>query len=81
MILTLAAVALAGCHPLHGRAEFAPPEYRWPATLPSAVARNAPAPPVPIQYCYRTLADTDCYLSREPKRANFSGIYPIPGQY
>jgi hypothetical protein len=75
------ALTLAACDPTFGRAEFAPPQDRWPSNYPSAVARETPAPPIPLQYCYRTLADTDCYLEPQPNRSDFSGTYPIPGQY
>jgi hypothetical protein len=82
MVLFVLATALAGCDATYGRAEFAPPFDRWPNTLPSAIGRNTPAPPVFEQYCYHTLADTDCFLTPQPDRAaGFTGISPIPGQY
>ncbi|MBV9860190.1 MAG: hypothetical protein JO038_08835 [Alphaproteobacteria bacterium] len=81
MLLALALLALAGCDPALGRAEFAPPQDRWPSTLPSAIARETPAPAVPLQYCYHTLAQADCYLTPQPGRLGFTGTYPIPGQY
>ncbi|MBV9861615.1 MAG: hypothetical protein JO267_05650 [Alphaproteobacteria bacterium] len=80
--LVLAAWLPAGCGALPGsRAEFAPPQDRWPSTLPSAILRGTPAPPVAIQYCYRTLAAAECFSAPQPGRTGFTGIYPIPGQY
>jgi hypothetical protein len=51
-ILLLSAVLaapLAGCNVWQDRAEFAPPQSRWPDTLPSPVAADAPPPPVRAQ--------------------------------
>jgi hypothetical protein len=81
LLLSLTPLALPACDPTFGRAEFAPPESRWPSTEPSAVMRETPAAPIPPQYCYRTLAATECYLSAQPGRSGFTGVYPIPGQY
>jgi hypothetical protein len=78
-LLVCVLAALAGCNTWQPRAEFAAPQSRWPATLPSPVARNAPAPPVPVSYCYRTLASVDCYAQPQPERAAaFTGRYPTP---
>jgi hypothetical protein len=76
-----AALALAGCDPTSGRAEFAPPEDRWPSSEPSAAMRETPAPPVPVRYCYRSLAAAECFLTPQKDRPGFTGIYPVPGQY
>ena len=62
------------------RAEFAPPQSRWPETLPSPVAASAPPPPRPVVYCYRTLAQVDCYNVPDRERASgLVGVYPTPG--
>jgi hypothetical protein len=62
------------------RAEFAAPQSRWPETLPSPVAANAPPPPRPVVYCYRTLAQVDCYNAPDRDRASGQiGVYPTPG--
>jgi hypothetical protein len=82
--LLLALALLGGCEvlnyqiwPYQRRAEFAPPQSRWPETLPSAVAKDAPPPPVQKQYCYRTLAAVDCYTSPQPDRhRSYSGASP-----
>jgi hypothetical protein len=68
---------LGGCNLWQDRAEFAAPQSRWPDTLPSAVAADAPPPPIRAQYCYRTLALVDCFTSPQPDRATgFTGRYP-----
>lgn len=70
---------LAGCNLWENRAEFAAPESRWPANLPSPVAANAPPPPLQVVYCYRTLATVDCYTEAKPERiTGYSGVYPNP---
>ena len=74
----LAALVLAGCDPTGGRAEFAPPEDRWPSTEPSTAMRETPPPPVPLRYCYRSLATTECFLTPQPARPGFTGVYPAP---
>jgi len=72
-------VLLSGCALWEDRAEFAAPENRWPANLPSAVAKNAPPPPLQVLYCYRTLAAVDCYTEAKPERiSGYSGVYPDP---
>jgi hypothetical protein len=79
--LSLAAtlLALAGCNAWQNRAEFAAPQSRWPANLPSAVAADAPPPPLQAQYCYRTLAAVDCYTEARPDRiTGYTGVYPDP---
>ncbi len=78
LILAIAAL-LAGCNAWQNRAEFAAPQSRWPANLPSPVAANAPPPPIPVQYCYRTLATVDCYTEARPERVTgYTGVYPNP---
>ena len=72
-------VALAGCNAWQNRAEFAAPQSRWNASQSSPVAADAPPPPIPAQYCYRTLAEVDCYTEARPDRiAGFTGVYPNP---
>jgi len=74
-----ALLALAGCNAWQDRAEFAAPQSRWPANLPSPVAADAPPPPIPAQYCYRTLANVDCYTEARPDRiTGYTGVYPDP---
>jgi len=75
-------LTLAGCGLPIGqfdRAEFAPPQDRWPSNLPSTVARNAAPPPVLQQYCYHTLASVDCFLTPQANRPGFTGGYPALG--
>jgi hypothetical protein len=70
---------LAGCNAFQNRAEFGAPQSRWPANLPSRVAADAPPPPIPAQYCYRTLASVDCYTEAKPDRlTGYTGVYPNP---
>ncbi len=79
--LSLAALllTLAGCNAWQNRAEFAAPQSRWPANYPSAVAADAPPPPIQAQYCYRTLASVDCYTEARPDRVTgYTGVYPDP---
>jgi hypothetical protein len=73
------AVLLGGCNAWQTRAEFAAPQSRWNASQPSPAAVNSQPPPIPVQYCYRTLADVDCYTEAEPARVTgFTGTYPDP---
>jgi hypothetical protein len=76
MLIAAGGLILAACDPSFHRAEFAPPQDRWPASQPSTVWRDTPAPPVLQQYCYRSLAATDCYLEPQPHRPGFTGTYP-----
>jgi len=85
-------VALAGCNMWQNRAEFAPPPDRGPGTqwpqilgldeLPlghytSPIAATAPPPPIPVVYCYRTLAVVDCFPKTQPERySGYTGSYP-----
>lgn len=80
LALSLAlAAALAGCNAWQDRAEFAAPQSRWPTTLPSPAGINDPPPPIPQQYCYRTLAVVDCYSEAKPERVTgYTGLYPDP---
>lgn len=72
-------LALGGCNAWQDRAEFAAPQSRWPANEPSPVAADAPPPPIPVQYCYRTLADVDCFTEARPNRiGGYTGVYPDP---
>ena len=71
--------SLAGCNVWQDRAEFAPPQSRWPDTLPSPVGAAAPPPPRVVTYCYSTLATVDCYTDPQPQRVRgHVGIYPTP---
>ena len=75
----LAVLALAGCNAWQDRAEFAAPQHRWNASQPSPVAADAPPPPIAEQYCYRTLAQVDCYSQAMPERiTGYTGLYPDP---
>jgi hypothetical protein len=80
---------LAGCgylrEPLHEarmflydeRAEFAPPQSRWPDTLPSSVSAYEAPPQRAAKYCYRTLAQPDCYEAPNPeRRTGYAGTSP-----
>ena len=79
LLVLSAALLLGGCNTWQNRAEFAPPQSRWPSTLTSPVAADAPPPPIPVQYCYRTLAAVDCYSEAKPDRlTGYSGVYPDP---
>jgi len=76
-ILGLVALGLGACNAWQDRAEFAPPQSRWRSTEPSPVSADAPPPPIPVQYCYRTLASVDCYTEAQPARATgYTGQYP-----
>lgn len=78
-LLASLALLLAACNAWQSRAEFAPPQSRWPSSLPAAVSANAPPPPVPVEYCYRTLARVDCYSEAKPDRlTGYTGTYPNP---
>jgi hypothetical protein len=73
------ALLLAGCNAWQTRAEFAPPQSRWPSTLTSPAGTEDPPPPLSAQYCYRTLAAVDCYTEAKPERLNgYTGVYPDP---
>lgn len=77
LALAVAAFLLGGCNVWQNRAEFAPPESRWTGSQPSPVASNAPPPPITTQYCYRTLAQVDCYYEAKPERlTGYTGVYP-----
>jgi hypothetical protein len=73
------ALLLAGCNILQNRTEFAPPQSRWPSTLPGTTSVDAPPPPISAQYCYRTLAAVDCFSEAKPDRVtSYTGLYPAP---
>jgi hypothetical protein len=75
----LLVLTLAGCNAWQDRAEFAPPQYRWGPGQSSPVMADAPPPPIPMQYCYRTLATVDCYNQTMPERlTGYTGLYPDP---
>ncbi len=79
LLVPLLALLLAGCNAWENRAEFAAPQSRWPSNYPSPVPANAPPPPIPVQYCYRTLASVDCYTEARPDRiTGYTGVYPNP---
>jgi hypothetical protein len=79
LVLGVLALLLAGCNAWETRSEFAPPESRWPTTLPSTAGRNDPPPPIAAQYCYRTLASVDCFSDAKPDRlTGYTGTYPNP---
>ena len=79
MVLGILSVGLGACNAWQDRAEFAPPQSRWRSSEPSPVAADALPPPVPIQYCYRTLATVDCFTEAQPARATgYTGQYPKP---
>jgi hypothetical protein len=76
-LIGLLGLGLCACNAWQDRAEFAPPQSRWPSTGTSPVAADAPPPPIPVQYCYRTLASVDCYTEAQPARATgYTGQYP-----
>ena len=51
--------------------------FRWPETLPSPVAKDAPPPAVATVHCYRTLGAVDCFTSQQPQRdSGYTGVYP-----
>ena len=78
IVVTLVAL-LGGCNAWQNRAEFAAPQSRWPTNYPSPVPANAPPPPIPVQYCYRTLASVDCFTEARPERVTgYTGVYPNP---
>jgi len=79
VVLIALLLSLAGCNAWQNRAEFAAPQSRWPANYPSPVPANAPPPPIPVRYCYRTLAAVDCFAEARPDRiAGYTGVYPDP---
>jgi hypothetical protein len=78
-LLAILGFMLAGCDAWQTRAEFAAPQSRWNASQPSPAGVKDPPPPIPAQYCYRTLADVDCYTEAEPNRVTgYTGLYPDP---
>ncbi len=72
-------LVLGGCNAWQTRAEFAAPQSRWNDSQPSPAGRDDPPPPIPAQYCYRTLATVDCYSETKPDRVTgYTGLYPDP---
>ena len=72
-------LALTGCNAWQNRAEFGPPQSRWNAAGSSPVSADAGPPPIPVQYCYRTLATVDCFDAAKPERVTgYTGLYPAP---
>ena len=79
LALLVVLAALSACNVWQHRAEFAAPQSRWKATEPGAASANAPPPAVPLQHCYRTLANVDCFTESQPARATgYTGTYPKP---
>ncbi len=77
--LSVSLLLLGGCNAWQTRAEFAPPQSRWNASQTSAALANDPPPPIPAQYCYRTLATVDCFTEAKPERiTGYTGVYPDP---
>ena len=75
--IVILAMGLAGCNAWQDRAEFAPPESRWPVTQPASNDKEGPPPAVRSIYCYRTLAAVDCYPAKQPQLYyDYSGSYP-----
>ncbi len=73
------AIPLSACNAWQNRAEFAPPQERWNTSQPSPREADAPPPPIPVQYCYRTLAAVDCFNEARPDRiTGYTGLYPDP---
>jgi hypothetical protein len=78
MILVLLASLLAGCeNAVPPCGEFAAPQAR------QASPKDCPQKPVteqpykPARYCYRSLAQPDCFSEPQPGRANdYLGSYP-----
>lgn len=79
LFAALSLFALAACNAFQDRAEFGAPQSRWKETEPSPVKADATPPPIPEQYCYRTLATVDCYAHAVPDRiTGYTGLYPEP---
>jgi hypothetical protein len=60
LAVTMAALALGGCNPL---SPFAPSETEL---LTADYVPRDSFPPGPPVYCYRTLAEVDCYRHLQP---------------
>ena len=82
-LLILGALSLSGCSTAktvadwwRGPAEFAPPQSRWPVGQPAAIGAETPPPPIRTAYCYRSLADIECFAARQPGRTGYTGSYP-----
>jgi hypothetical protein len=72
-------IFLAGCNVWQDRAEFAPPQSRWPKNTPSPVAADATPPAIRTVHCYRTLAVVDCFPEKQVDRTGYMGAYPGAG--
>ena len=77
LALLALSLLLVGCNAWQQRAEFAAPESRWPVNQTSAVAADAPPTPTRTVYCYRTLANVDCFPQKQPGRSGYTGAYPV----
>lgn len=78
-IVVVLGLGLAACNAFQERAEFAAPQERWNSAEPSPVMADAPPPPLPAEYCYRTLAHVDCFSQAVPDRiTGYTGLYPDP---
>ena len=64
LAVVTAAVSIGGCNPF---SPFAPTETEL--LTADYVPRNS-FPPGPPVYCYRTLAEVDCYRSLQPEDAS-----------
>jgi hypothetical protein len=78
-LAVLSLLALTACNAFQDRSEFAAPQSRWKDSEPSSVKADAAPPPIPEQYCYRTLATVDCFAHAVPDRiTGYTGLYPDP---
>jgi len=70
---TLFVAVLCSCEPtVEPCKEFDPPPGHKPSSCPSKpAAQNQPAQPV--RYCYRSLAQEDCYSEPQPGRTGYMG--------
>jgi hypothetical protein len=77
--LVVLGLLLGGCNAWQTRSEFAAPQSRWNNSQPSPAGRDDAPPPIPAQYCYRTLATVDCFSEARPDRVTgYTGLYPDP---
>jgi hypothetical protein len=70
-------VLIGGCEPAAEPCdEFNPPPGHKPSSCPpKPVAEHAVQPP---RYCYRSLAQADCYSEPQPDRPGFLGSTEVP---
>jgi hypothetical protein len=79
VVIVLSLLTLSACNAFQNRAEFAAPQSRWKETEPSSAQADAAPPPIPQQFCYRTLATVDCFNHAQPERiTGYTGLYPDP---